>query len=119
MEITKHFFFNLSLLIILLFMSLIWFERSGKVTISKSKYFLLFVLLIWTCIHFSYNPIPSVRYDLRIIPMIIGGLYLGIGPLLAIVVIILRSLYGVEAGFFLTLALYGPLGILLWRLHPW
>lgn len=119
MEITKHFFFNLSLLIILLFMCLIWFERSGKVTISKSKYFLLFVLLIWTCIHFSYNPIPSVRYDLRIIPMLIGGLYLGIGPLLAIVVIILRSLYGVESGFFLTLALYGPLGILLWRIHPW
>jgi two-component system, sporulation sensor kinase B len=100
-------------------MCLIWFERSGKVTISKSKYFLLFVLLIWTCLHFSYNPIPSIRYDLRIIPIVIGGLYLGIGPQLAIVVIILRSLYGVESGFYLTLLLYGPLGIVLWRLHFW
>ncbi|WP_342352006.1 HAMP domain-containing sensor histidine kinase [Neobacillus soli] len=74
--------------------------------------------MVWFCIHFSYNPIPVARADLRIIPLVIGSVYLGIGPILAIAIIIIRSFYGLDLGLFLTLFLYAPLGIILWRIYP-
>lgn len=119
MEITKHFLYNFTLFIFFLFFCLILFEKSRKTTISKSTFILLFVLLLWTCIQFSYNPVASARYDLRIIPFVIGSLYLGIAPLLSAIIIILRGFYGINTGFYLTLLLYVPIAILLWRLYPW
>lgn len=118
LEITKHLFFNLSLLIIVSFFCLVWFERKN-ITLSRTSMIVMLVFLTWICIHFSYNPIPEARYDLRIIPIVIGGLYLGVGPLLCLGVIGFRILYGFDEGLLLSSILYIAAGIALWKLFPW
>lgn len=75
--------------------------------------------MLWLCIQFSYNPVSYARYDLRIIPLVLGALYLGIGPILTVAIIVIRGLYGFDLGFFQTVMLYVPLGVIFWRLYPW
>ncbi|MGG1400905.1 HAMP domain-containing sensor histidine kinase [Bacillus salipaludis] len=79
----------------------------------------LFTGLIWVCVQFSYDPVPFSRYDLRIIPLVIGGLYLGIGPILVLALIIMRSFFGWDIGLLETSILYGPLAIVFWIMTPW
>ncbi len=119
MEITKHLLFNLALIMILLFIGLIWFERKRNLTISKWEALLGCIVLLFVCITFSFKPSPSFHFDLRLIPVIIGGLYLGIGPFVSIAVIISRAIYGIDLGLFATTLLYLPLAFILWRLYPW
>ena len=118
LEITKHLFLNLSILIILLFFSLILLEKNKKIPSSKLLITLIFIGLLWICIQFSYNPISYARYDLRVIPLVIGGLYIGIGPILVAALIIIRSFFGFDLGFLETSVLYIPLAVLQWRLFP-
>ncbi len=80
---------------------------------------ILFIAMLWLCIQFSYNPIPSARYDLGIIPLVLGALYIGIGPILIGSIIIIRGFYGFDFGFYLTMILYAPLTVVFWRLYPW
>lgn len=119
MEITKHLFLNLSLLIILLFICLMFLEKCKKLSLSKFSLILLLIPTLWLCIQFSYTPVPYARYDLRIIPLVLGGLYVGIGPLLFAAIFILRSIYGLDLGFVQTVLLYGPASVVLWGLYPW
>ena len=119
MEITKHLFLNLSIYIIILFFCLIFFDNCKKITISKPSLTIFFIAMLWLCIQFSYNPIPSSRYDLRIIPLVLGALYIGIGPILIGSIIIIRGFYGFDLGFYLTMMLYAPLTVVFWRLYPW
>lgn len=119
MEVTKHLFLNLSFLMILLFISLIFIEKSKKFTLSKSSIVLFFMAALWICIQFSYSPISYARFDLRIIPLVVGGLYVGIGPILVGSALILRGFYGLDSGLFLSSLLYIPFAIVVWRLHPW
>jgi two-component system, sporulation sensor kinase B len=119
MEITKHFLYNFSLFIFFLFFCLLLLERSKRTTISKPALIILSIILLWSCIQFSYHPVPVARFDLRIIPYVLGSLYLGTGPLLSVVIIILRGFYGIDTGFYLTFILYAPLAYALWRIHPW
>jgi two-component system, sporulation sensor kinase B len=119
MEITKHLFLNLSVLIILLFFCIIWLDQSKKLAMSKTVIIVFFILLIWFCIQFSFNPVPYARYDLRIIPIVIGGLYLGIGPIVIIAMLIIRAFYGLDLGLFETTLLYVPLAIIMFYLYPW
>ena len=119
MEITKHLFLNLSILIILLFFCLILLDQSRKFTLSKTTLIIISVLLVWICIQFSYNPVSHARYDLRIIPIVIGGLYLGIGLIIVLAMVIIRSFYGLDPGLVGTILLYVPLAIAFFRLSPW
>ncbi|WP_423801360.1 ATP-binding protein [Neobacillus sp. SAB-20_R2A] len=119
MEVTKHLFLNLSILIIFLFFSFILVDKSKKITLSKSSYIVFFIVMLWICIQFSYNPISSARFDLRIIPLVIGGLYIGIGPILVAAAIIMRSFFGINSGLFLTTLLFIPYAIVVWRIFPW
>ncbi|OIK09738.1 histidine kinase [Bacillus sp. MUM 116] len=119
MEITKHLFLNFSILIILLFFYLICSDKYKKILTSKPVTILLFICLLWVCVQFSYNPIPFSRYDLRIIPLVIGGLYLGIGPILVLALLIIRSFFGWDMGLAETSLLYGPLAIVFWFMAPW
>jgi two-component system, sporulation sensor kinase B len=104
---------------ILLLFCLIWLDRSKKFPFSKTTTIIISVLLLWICIQFAYNPVPFARYDLRIIPIVIGGLYLGIGLILVAVLIIIRALYGIDSGLLGTLLLYVPLAFVFFRLSPW
>ncbi|RFU61153.1 sensor histidine kinase [Peribacillus glennii] len=119
MDITKHFLFNLALLFILLFVCLVWSERSRTKPISKPSAIFYFVSSLWVCFAFSYELSDELRLDLRNIPVVIGGLYMGIGPMLAIVTVLIRAMFGVDLGFLTNLLLYGFLFIFLWRIHPW
>ncbi|WP_160725867.1 sensor histidine kinase [Bacillus sp. USDA818B3_A] len=119
MEITMHLFINLSLMIILLLIGFILFGKGKKTLLSKPSIIILFIITIWLCIQFSYVTVSHVRFDLRSLPLIIGGLYAGIGPILSISIIGLTSLYGVNIGFWQTLVVYVPLTLILWRLYPW
>jgi two-component system, sporulation sensor kinase B len=119
MEITKHLFLNLSLFIILLFLCLIFFDNIKKFTLSKSSFIIFFIVMVWFSIQFAYNPVSYARYDLRIIPLVFGALYVGIGPILVGAMIIIRGFYGLDLGFFQTILLYIPISFIFWRLHPW
>ncbi|MFB5197011.1 ATP-binding protein [Neobacillus sp. KR4-4] len=119
MDITKHLFLNLSIFIILLFLCLIFFDNKKKFTLSKSSLIIICIAMLWLCIQFSYTPVPSARYDLRIIPLVLGALYIGIGPILIVATIVIRGFYGLDLGLIQTAALYAPLGVFFWRLYPW
>ncbi|MEH7386830.1 HAMP domain-containing sensor histidine kinase [Bacillus sp. JJ1521] len=118
MEITKHILINLSLLIILLFIGLIWFERKRNLSLSKGEAYIGLTVLILVCFIFSYQPTPTYYFDLRLIPVLIGGLYLGLGPILCLTVIVIRGFYGINLGFFATILLYLPFSVILWRIYP-
>jgi two-component system, sporulation sensor kinase B len=119
MEITEHLFLNLSILIILLFLCLIYFEKSRRFNLSKTSISILFVVFLWICIQFSFHPVSYARYDLRIIPFVIGGLYFGIAPILVGAILVIRCFFGLDMGLFLTGLLYVPVSIVLWKVYPW
>jgi two-component system, sporulation sensor kinase B len=114
-----HFLFNLSLLFILLFVCLIWSDRLGIRSISKPVAFASFFIAIIICFLVSYKLSDSVYLDLRDIPVILGGLYLELGPLLAIVTIFLRAFHGFNAGFWSNFILYAILAMVFGSLHLW
>ncbi|WP_309136107.1 HAMP domain-containing sensor histidine kinase [Mesobacillus foraminis] len=115
----RHFLFNLSLLIIFMYISLMWLDRQGKMSFPKRGMTLYFIAAIFTCFFFSYELTDTIQLDLRDVPVILGGLYFGVGPLLAIAAIFIRGFYGFDSGFIANLLLYSLLAVLLWRLHPW
>ncbi|CAH2713661.1 Sensor histidine kinase RcsC [Neobacillus rhizosphaerae] len=88
-------------------------------TLPKTSIVIIFFVIIWICIQFSYNPISYARYDLQIIPLVIGGFYFGVGPMLVLATIIIRFFYGVNLGFYQTVILYGSFALVVWRLYPW
>lgn len=78
----------------------------------------LFLSLI-VCLWFSI-PIDGVMLDLRQIPIIIGGLYYGLGPLLAILSLILRGLlFGFNSQLLAITPIYLLLALALLLAHPW
>jgi two-component system, sporulation sensor kinase B len=117
-EITKHLFFNLSLLLIFIFVCIVWSLKKKEITISRRAAVVCGVAAVWSCIVFAYELTDTTRFDLREMPVIIGGLYLGIGPILSFATFVLRGFHGIDTGFFLNILIYGPLGILLWRIYP-
>ncbi|PLT35784.1 HAMP domain-containing sensor histidine kinase [Bacillus sp. V5-8f] len=119
MDIAKHFLFNFALLFILLFVCLVWSERSRTKRISRANATFYFVSSLLVCFSFSYEVSDGFRLDLRNIPVVIGGLYMGIGPMLSIVAIMTRCLFGIGVGFLPNLLLYGFLLVFLWKIHPW
>ncbi|NRD78248.1 GHKL domain-containing protein [Bacillus sp. BRMEA1] len=119
MEITKHLFLNLSFLLILIFFGFIIYEKYKKLALSKPMIILFFAIMLWSCLQFSYHPVPYARFDLRLLPLVIGGAYLGIGPILVVVTILLRAVYGLDLGFYLNILLYVPYAIVTWKLYPW
>ena len=117
-EITKHFLINLSILNIFLGFYLIFIVKSKRFTLSKSSTIIMFITMLWICIQFSYNFDSTSRFDLRIIPFVIGTVYFGIGPILLAAIIILRSFYGVDMGLLLTFILYGSSTLFIWWIDP-
>ncbi|MCA1038600.1 sensor histidine kinase [Bacillus infantis] len=118
MEITRHLFFNLALIIILLFFSLVWSERRQKISFSRVSSFIWLSLMLWLSLQFSFKSSSDFQFDLRLIPVLIGGLYAGLGPWLSVIAIVFRSFFGIGTGFWLNVLLYVPLAFLLWRIYP-
>lgn len=118
MEITKHLLLNFSILIILVFFGLILIAKRKEFFLSKPSIITFFIVMLWICLQISFNPIPHARYDLRIIPLVIGSFYFGIGPILIAATIIIRGFYGINLGFYQTLILYLPFAFAAWKIYP-
>ncbi|WP_017380676.1 ATP-binding protein [Paenisporosarcina sp. TG-14] len=119
MELTKHFLFNLSLMIVLLFFCVMWAEKSGKVRLNKGTALSYFILSSILCFMFSYQLNEELILDLRIVPFMVGGLYLGLSPILGLFIIITRGFHGFDIGFLSSLIFYGLFSFLIWCIYPW
>ncbi len=114
-----HFLFNLSLLIVLLFFCLLGVEKSNSHRVYKITAVLYFVVALIICNIFSYRLNDEMVLDLRIVPFLIGSLYMGLSPLLGLVLVSIRGLHGIDLGFFAGLIFYGLFSFLIWRISPW
>lgn len=78
MELTVHFFFNLSLLIVILFLGVLWAEKSKRFWSHQAIFIILLIISLMLCFIFTYRIEGSnVVFDLRKIPFIVGSLYMG------------------------------------------
>ena len=120
MELTIHFLFNLSLIIVLLFFGILWVDKAKSLASIQVTAVIFFIACLILCFIFSYRiEGESVLFDLRKIPFIVGGLYFGLGPLLATLTIVIRALLGIDSGFWMTSFFYGGFALLFWRIRPW
>ena len=120
MELTVYFFFNLSLLIVLLFFGVLWAEKTKGPWSFQVIGIIYFIVSLILCFMFTYRiEGDNVAFDLRKIPFIVGGLYLGLGPLLAAFILFVRGFLVIDYGFWLTALYYGGFAILFWRISPW
>jgi two-component system, sporulation sensor kinase B len=92
LELAKDLLFNLSLIILLMFSFNLWAERYYPKPFPHVLCFLGLFLSVLVCLWFSISQY-GVKLDLRLIPIIIGGLYYGYGPLLAFTSFLLRGLF--------------------------
>ncbi|PLT27883.1 sensor histidine kinase [Peribacillus deserti] len=119
MALVKDLCFNLSLLILLMFIFNLWAERYNKEPVPRVLSMIGLLLALLVCLSFS-TPRYGVMIDLRLIPIIIGGLYFGFGLLLTFASILIRVLlYGTDNSFWTVLSIYVSLGIFLKYAHPW
>ena len=114
-----HFLFNLSLLIILFFLCFSISKRKGSILLHKRTGLIYCVISLVLCYIFSYPLSEVYVLDLRIVPFVIGSLYLRLSPILGLLVILMRSVHGLDAGFFLGLVVYSITSFILWKLSPW
>lgn len=120
MELTVYFFFNLSLLIVLLLSGFLCGEKLRRYWSYQAICNIYLIISLVICFIFTYE-IEGIEvvFDLRKVPFIIGGLYMGIGPFLATFIVFVRGLLGIDYGFWMTVLYYGGLAILFWRIASW
>ena len=116
--LTVNFLFNLSLLIVFLFFCIMWAEKSGKKRLDKGTAILYFVCSLVLCIS-SYRLNEGMVLDLRIVPYLIGSLYMGLSPILGLLIILIRAFHGFDIGFYIGVVFYGLFSFLLWYISPW
>lgn len=106
---------NLALLLIMFFSFLMWHEYKMTNEIKPFPAFWLFILAIFLSQFLSVQFNSEVRYDLRGIPLLIGGLYLGTpyAYLLYMGMLGIRAIHGIDLGFFISTVVYGLQFILM------
>lgn len=117
MQIAEHFLFNLSLIVVLLFILGLWGRQSNDSTM-KVLTITYFILSLSICFFFSYPINENVLLDLRLIPFMIGSLYSGMGVILGLLSVVVRGFYGFDIGFVLNALLYLTLALLSIKLAP-
>lgn len=121
MEVTKQMILNLALLLVLLFSFGVWFERRGDKSLSHWTAFLYFFLSIVLSLALSVKFSSGIRFDLRQVPLIVGGIYLGrLNSLFLLTgTILARAFLGIEDGFWFSSAFYTIQTILVIVLYTW
>lgn len=98
MDIAKHFFFNLSLMVVLLsFLGLLAKRIGHQLPATMTAFYFIGSTVI--CFLFSYSLNDEYTIDLRMIPIILGSLYAGMGVLLSLTSLLLRAFFGFDMGF--------------------
>nr|WP_245243408.1 sensor histidine kinase [Mesobacillus selenatarsenatis] len=110
---------NLSLLLVLLFFTQLIIERQVNEEKREIYQLFYFIISIFTCYIFSVQVQDGIRFDLRQVPMILGGLYTGYSFLLAGLTLLMRALLGINDGFWVSVGVFSGLAILLKWIHPW
>lgn len=120
MELSVYFFFILSLLIVLLFSGLLCAEKFKGLRSYQFIFITYLIISLILCFIFTYQIDGiDVVFDFRKVPFIVGSLYMGLGPILAALTILIRGFLGIDYGFWMTVLYYGTLAILFWRISPW
>lgn len=101
-----------------MFFCAVWAYSKGFTSFLKTIVIFDLLASILISILFSYKTSDTIYLDLRNVPVLIGGLYVGVGPLLCIATIIFRGIHGLNIGFYYTLLFYGLLALFLWKIHP-
>lgn len=114
-----HFLFNLSLLMILFFIFFLLNKRAGSIHLHKRAGLFYFVFSLILCSLFSYPIQSGYVLDLRIIPFLLGGLYLRFSPILGFLLIFFRAFHGIDVGFFIAVAFYTVFSFFIWYISPW
>ncbi|MDP4084865.1 MAG: ATP-binding protein [Bacillota bacterium] len=120
MEVTKQMILNLALFLVILNTFRSFYESRTEKPISNVAHFLYFFLSIIISLFLSIKSGTQVRFDLRQVPLIVGGLYLG--PVNSILLlagtILIRSFLGLTQGFWVSSIIYTTqtlLGILIYK----
>ncbi|MFB9830495.1 ATP-binding protein [Lederbergia wuyishanensis] len=92
---------------------------SNKLQSFKNTAIAFSIVSIIVCFIFNYRLFEEFVIDLRIIPIMVGGLYAGIGPIVGLLTIILRGLYGFNIGYFATSIFIIVISLIFWRIFPW
>jgi two-component system, sporulation sensor kinase B len=121
MEATHQMILNLALLLVLLFSFGLWFESRGDKSLSHWTVFLYFFLSIILSMTLSVKSSIQVRFDLRQVPLIVGGLYLGRlkGFYLLAGTILARSFLGLTDGFWVSSIIYTIQTLIGFSLYTW
>ncbi|CAM3677829.1 sensor histidine kinase [Mesobacillus zeae] len=119
MEITRHLLFNLSLLMIYVYFSHMWTERQNTISLSRRGIALFYIAGTVISLAFPFKLSCSLHLDMGLIPVILGGLYAGLGPQLALFTMVARGVYGLDTSFVLQCLQYFIIGLALWKLYPW
>lgn len=119
MEMAKHLLFNLSLLLVLLFFIQMRFQKKYSGNKPNTIAYLYGIFAIVLCMVFSSYLNPGIRMDLRLVPLIISGLYLGSSFLFAAVAIIVRAMIGIDSGFLVSVYLNLSVALLLLLAKPY
>ncbi|MHC0035308.1 ATP-binding protein [Pseudoneobacillus sp. C159] len=117
MQITKHLLFNFSILVGFVFIYHILTDRNGQKD-SKFLWFLMLFFSLLACFIFSLELSNLFRIDLRIIPLVLAGLYFDMGWTFILIAIFIRALLGVDHGFVIFTGVYIVLAFVLKLLHP-
>lgn len=78
-----------------------------------------FVSSLILCYLFSYQLSEGFVVDLRIVPFLIGGLYMRLSPIMGLLIITIRGFHGIDTGFFLGVGFYGVFSYFIWSISPW
>jgi two-component system, sporulation sensor kinase B len=120
-DVTKQMILNLALLLVLLFSFGIWFERRQEKSLSHWSVFLYFFLSIILSLTLSVKSGSQIRFDLRQVPLIVGGIYLGRLNAIFLLTgtILVRSVLGVTDGFWVSSFIYFVQTMIGISLYSW
>lgn len=104
---------------ILFFIFFLLNKRVGSIHLHKRTGLFYFVFSLIICSLFSYPIQSGYVLDLRIIPFLLGGLYLRFSPILGFLVIFFRAFHGIDVGFFIAVAFYTMFSFFIWYISPW
>jgi two-component system, sporulation sensor kinase B len=118
---TEQMILNLALLLVLLFSFGVWFEGREDKSLSHWTVFLYFFLSIILSLTLSVKSGTQVRFDLRQVPLIVGGIYLGRVKSLYLLAgaLLVRSFLGLSEGFWVSSGIYTVQTLIGISLYTW